>query len=130
MTTFEHKIRGIKPADLKILLGITLAVITTGLTASAAVAREHDDGDDRPDRGWHRYHYQHNDHNRSGDLYDRYGNYRQPEWRGDRRGYRYRPDYRRPYRYAEPVYLPPPVYYEPRQSPGISLFFPLDLRRW
>ena len=33
----------------------------------------------------------------------------------------------RPYRYAQPVYVPPPVY-EPRQSPGISLFFPLDLR--
>lgn len=41
----------------------------------------------------------------------------------------YRPQYRRPYYYAEPVYVPPPVYYEPRQSPGISLFFPLDLRR-
>jgi hypothetical protein len=41
----------------------------------------------------------------------------------------YRPQYRRPYNYAQPVYVPPPVYYEPRQSPGISLFFPLDLRR-
>jgi hypothetical protein len=25
--------------------------------------------------------------------------------------------------------VPPPVYYRPQQSPGISLFFPLDLRR-
>jgi hypothetical protein len=25
--------------------------------------------------------------------------------------------------------VPPPVYYEPQQSPGINLFFPLDLRR-
>jgi hypothetical protein len=24
--------------------------------------------------------------------------------------------------------VPPPVYYAPRQSPGITLFFPLDLR--
>src|ERR1035437_2736361 len=43
----------------------------------------------------------------------------------ERRGYR--PVYRHPY--AEPVYVPAPVYYEPRQSPGISLFFPLDFRR-
>ena len=35
--------------------------------------------------------------------------------------------YRRPYRYA-PVYAPAPVYYPPRPSPGISLFFPLDVR--
>lgn len=41
----------------------------------------------------------------------------------------YRPEYRRPYNYAQPVYIPPPVYYEPQQSPGISLFFPLDFRR-
>ena len=40
-----------------------------------------------------------------------------------------RHDHRRPDRYEQPVYIPPPVYYEPRQSPGISLFFPLDLRR-
>jgi hypothetical protein len=48
-------------------------------------------------------------------------------WHGDRQGNRYQPGYRYPY--AQPVYVPPPVYYEPRQSPGISLFFPLDLRR-
>ena len=48
------------------------------------------------------------------------------DWRDGRR---YRSDYRRPYYYAQPVYAPPPVYYEPQQSPGISLFFPLDLRR-
>lgn len=56
--------------------------------------------DDGHDRGWH------------GD-------------RGDHRGDRGRRDYR----YERPVYVPPPVYYEPRQSPGISFFFPLDLRR-
>jgi hypothetical protein len=41
-------------------------------------------------------------------------------------GDRGRRDY---HRYEQPVYVPPPVYYEPRQSPGISFFFPLDLRR-
>jgi hypothetical protein len=53
----------------------------------------------------------------------------QRDWRAnDARNQRYRHTYRRPYAYAQPVYVPPPVYYEPRQSPGISLFFPLDLR--
>ncbi len=43
---------------------------------------------------------------------------------GDRRDYEYRR-----YGYAQPVYAPPPVYYEPQPSSGISLFFPLDFRR-
>jgi len=65
------------------------------------------------------------------------GDHGQHAWHGNRHGYQsgYQPEYRpgyRPgpyYQYAEPIYVPPPVYYEPRQSPGISLFFPLDLRR-
>ena len=48
--------------------------------------------------------------------------------RGNRDRRHFRPDYRAPYSYAQPVYVPPPVYYEPQRSPGISLFFPLDLR--
>jgi hypothetical protein len=42
--------------------------------------------------------------------------------------YVYRPVYQGAYRYSQPVYVPPPVYYEPQPSPGISLFFPLDIR--
>ena len=49
------------------------------------------------------------------------------EWRGDYYQGDYRPVYREPY-YSPPVYVPAPVYYYPVQSPGISLFFPLDLR--
>ena len=30
----------------------------------------------------------------------------------------------RPYGYSEPVYVPPPVYYEPPPAPGISIFLP------
>ena len=64
---------------------------------------------------------------------DRHDNRRgannQREWRGNHWVYGGRPLYRHPYAYAQPVYVPPPVYYEPRQSPGISLFFPLDMRR-
>lgn len=50
-------------------------------------------------------------------------------WHGEREVYSYQPDYRRPYRYAQPVYVPQPIYYEPRQSVGVSLFFPLEFRR-
>jgi hypothetical protein len=51
--------------------------------------------------------------------------------RRDERGRReqHRPVYRHPYNYSRPVYAPPPVYYAPQQSPGISFFLPLDIRR-
>jgi hypothetical protein len=44
--------------------------------------------------------------------------------RHDRGDYRDRHD---PYFYAPPVYAPP-VYVAPAPSPGVSLFFPLDIR--
>jgi len=90
----------------KVVTAIALASLVGGLGASPAFA-EHNDRDGRG--------HGQRDHQR--------------EWRGDRDAYyAYRPYYRQPYRYAQPVYVPPPAYYEPRQSPGISLFFPLDLR--
>ena len=51
-------------------------------------------------------------------------------WRGGRGGYGgggYAPP-PQPYNYAQPVYVPPPVYAAPMPSPGISLFLPLNLR--
>ena len=36
--------------------------------------------------------------------------------------------YWQPRFYPQPVYVAPPVYYPPQQSPGISLFLPLDIR--
>jgi hypothetical protein len=32
------------------------------------------------------------------------------------------------YHHAQPVYAPPPDYYRPRPSAGISLFIPFDVR--
>jgi hypothetical protein len=29
--------------------------------------------------------------------------------------------------YADPVYVPPPVYYDPQPSPGISIALPLNI---
>jgi hypothetical protein len=50
-------------------------------------------------------------------------------WQSDHKGnFVYQPD-RYPYQYAQPVYVPPPVYYDRPLSPGIVLFFPFDYRR-
>ena len=79
------------------------------------------DGDRHDGRGrGHDKHHRHDDYDRGG---ERYG-----EWRARDRNYYIAPLYPPPYFYSQPVYVPPPVYYAPRQSPGISLFFPLDLR--
>jgi Ni/Co efflux regulator RcnB len=42
-------------------------------------------------------------------------------------GDRDRHEYRQSNYYPQPVYVAPPVYYPPQQSPGISLFLPLDI---
>lgn len=95
----------------KVLATITMASAMMTLTVSPALA----DRDGNHARG------------------DRHGRHSQQHWRGDHDGYRhaqrYLPTYRQPYYYAQPVYVPPPVYYDTQRSPGISLFFPLDLRR-
>ncbi len=60
------------------------------------------------------------------------GHDRQEHGRDDHgRGHDSRRGHSRPpeIRYAQPVYVPAPEYYEPQQSPGISLFLPFDLRR-
>ena len=85
--------------------------------ACTAPAFAKDDGG-RHDKGWHKG--------------EQRGN-RNDDDRWERRDYYYRdrrdPSYYRPYYYSAPVYAPPPVYYPPQPSRGISLFFPLDLRR-
>lgn len=62
---------------------------------------------------------------------NRGGGHHHQEWRGNQGDYgRFRPGYQQPYyNYAQPVYVPPPVYFAPQQSPGISLFLPLNLHR-
>jgi hypothetical protein len=46
----------------------------------------------------------------------RHGGYGRRDWRGGA--------YYQPY----DVYAPPPVYYPPQPSPGVSLFFPIRIR--
>lgn len=93
----------------KVMVALALATLMSSLSVSSAFA----DRNDNQDQGdWHGDHGQ----------------------RGHHDGRGHRPDHQRAYGYEQrtyerPVYVPPPVYYEPRQSSGISFFFPLDFRR-
>jgi hypothetical protein len=106
--------RIVKPTISKIVMALAFASVMGGMTISPALG-------------------QHNE-NRARAAQDRDRNANRN--RNDHRDQgAYRPGYQHPYRYAQPVYAPPPAYYYPEerpgisfQSPGISLFFPLDLR--
>ena len=100
-----------------LLFAALLAAGLASLATTPAVA----DNDHHRGRG-HDRHEQHGDGDGDWD-----GDHHR-EWRARDYGYQYQPAYPQPYLYSQPVYVPPPVYYAPRQSPGISLFFPLDLR--
>lgn len=98
-------------ADPRRLRSIAALFVITAFAALAAVPTQADNGG-RHGRG---HEHRHSDGGRR-------------EWRDEDRSFSVRPAYPQPYVYAQPVYVPPPVYYAPRPSPGISLFFPLDLR--
>jgi hypothetical protein len=95
----------------RILLTLVLVSAIGGLCMTPSFAKDSDDRRGHEDKGWHK------GQSKNGYYEDR------REWRPA-----YQPIYREPYYYSRPVYVPPPVYYPPPQSPGISLFFPLDLR--
>lgn len=95
------------------LVALLLGVAAMTSTPVLADDDDHRDGDREHRHGRHGHHDEGNRHR---------------EWREEDQVYGFRPNYPQPYYYAQPVYVPPPVYYAPRQSPGISLFFPLDLR--
>lgn len=97
-----------RPAIGKIVMAVAFASVMGSMCMTPALGRDDDRG----------RHEGRDDRDRHGDR----------DWHGDRGRYDYRPEYRHPYRYAQPVYVPPPVYYPPPPSPGISLFFPLDIR--
>lgn len=98
-----------RPTIRNILMTLALGAAMGGLLTTTTAFSDDHDRDGRGDKGWHK-----------GESRGRgYGYERRPV---------YRPVYREPYYYARPVYAPPPVYYPPQQSPGISLFLPLDLR--
>lgn len=86
-----------------IAMTLTIATVLNGIAIMPAFADDDDRHRDNRDKH-HRERYERHDH---------------------RDAYRGRRD---PYYYSAPVYVPP-VYYAPQPSAGITLFFPIDLRR-
>ena len=107
MKTQTNQSRNFRPAIRRVVIAFSLVSMMGGMCITPAHARDNDDRRGHADKGWHK-----------------------GEWRGDRRdwGPAYRPVYRDPYYYSQPVYAPAPIYYPPAPSPGISFFFPLDVR--
>jgi hypothetical protein len=110
MKTSTKQAKDFRPTIRKIVLALALVSVMGGMSMSPALSKDDDDRRGHADKGWHK-----------------------GEWRGDRDEWRdvrpvYRPVYVEPYYYSRPVYVPPPVYYPPQQSPGINLFFPLEIR--
>jgi hypothetical protein len=94
----------LKTGRRKIVAALAVASLMSGMCVTPAFA----------DPGHDQGHRQGRDEHRGGhDRHDDRG-------RHDR-GY--------PYAYAQPVYVPPTVYVAPQESPGISLFLPLNFRR-
>jgi hypothetical protein len=104
MKTSTNQARNLRPTISKIVAALACASVMGGIAMTPAHARDNDDRKGHQDKGWHK-----------------------GERQGDRDRREYRPVYQRPYFYAQPVYAPPPVYYAPQPSPGISLFLPLNI---
>ena len=106
MKTSINQARNFRPATGRIVTALAVASVMGAISMTPALARDNDNRQGHRDKGWHKGQSQ-----------------------GERNRREYRPVYQQPYYYSQPVYAPPPVYYTPQQSPGISLFFPLDFRR-
>ena len=103
MKTSTNQARNFRPTISKIVTALAVASVMGAMAMTPAL------GDNRKghqDQGLHK-----------------------GQSKGDRDRREYRPVYQQPYYYSQPVYVPPPVYYAPQQSPGISFFLPLDIRR-
>lgn len=110
MKTSTRQARNFRPTIRKVVMALALVSVMGSMPMTPALSKEGDDRRGHADKGWHKG--------------ESRGN--RDEWRDSRP--EYRPVYAAPYYYTRPVYVPPPVYYPPQQSPGISFFFPLDLR--
>lgn len=87
----------------RLVIALALASVIGGTAFTPAFADNDGDHGDRGNRHRHRHHVVRS-------YYPEYG-----------RSYGYY------YGYSQPVYVPPPVYYPPEQSPGINLIFPVRI---
>jgi hypothetical protein len=113
MKSLIWQARYLRSTSSKIVMALTFVSVIGVLSISPAFA-DHGHGEWRGN--YYGYGYRH-------------GYYGHRKWHGDYDDYGYRPRYRQPYIYAQPVYVPPPVYPVPLQSPGITIFFPLNFLR-
>ena len=122
MKSSESQPKFFTTSGRRAVMSLALASVMGCMSISPALAeRNYDhDRDQRGDygqRGWH------------GDHHDEWRGERHREWREHQRSYWSRSEYPQPYIYAQPMYVAPPAYYEPRRSPGVSLYLPFDYRR-
>jgi hypothetical protein len=95
----------------KIMMGFVLAAMIGSMEVAPALAKDDHKRMEKHDNG----RYDNKGRGYDNDRYDHSG--RRYYYAHGRRVYR-------PYGYMQPVYAPPPVYYEPAPPPGISIFFP------
>ena len=117
MKTSTNQARNFRPTISKIVTALAVASVMGAMAMTPALGQSNESrARAAQDRGRHDDRNQNDNRNRND--------------RRDQRESRpvYRPVYQHPYNYSQPVYAPPPVYYAPQPSPGISLFFPLDIR--
>jgi hypothetical protein len=107
MKTSTNQARNFRPTISKIVMALAVVSVMGGMAMTPALGQYKEP----QSRGRAAQDRNQNDNRNRNDRHDQ----RAP-----------RPAYQHPY--SHPVYAPPPVYYAPQQSPGISFFFPLDIR--
>jgi hypothetical protein len=113
MKTSTNQARNSRPTISKTVMALAVASVMGGMAMTPALAEDNDNRQGHQDQGLHK-----GQSNGDRDRRDEYRREPQPVYQPV-----YQPSY---YYYSQPVYAPPPVYYEPQASPGISLFFPLN----
>lgn len=121
MNTSTTRSRWVRPATVKAAAAFGLALALGVVSTAPAFG---DDRDHNPDQNHGNQHASsrqgHNGNWQGNQRYDHARDHR------DNRGYHgYHGNYYDNQRY---VYAPPPVAYVPQPAPGISLFFPLQIR--
>jgi hypothetical protein len=129
MKTSTQQPGNFRPAIGRFVTALAIASVMGGMAISPALGQYNQYNDSRARPAQDRN--QNADRNQNGNRYQ--NDNRNRNARRDQSAYR--PAYQHPYRYSQPVYAPPTSYYYPQQrpgislqSPGINLFFPLDIR--
>lgn len=130
MNTSTMRSRWVRPATVKAAAAFSL-VLALGVVSTAPAFGDDRDHHPRQNHG-NQYASSRQGHNGNWQGNQRYDHARDHRDYRDNRGYRgyrgYRDDRGNYYDNQRYVYAPPPVAYVPQPAPGISLFFPLQIR--